>query len=85
LPFAERHWRALIGGALTVVAMTALSVDAFGLQTWSAFQQSLDFTRSVVLEQGDIGWEKIQSVFLAVRVLAAPLPRRMRSRLRSRR
>jgi alpha-1,2-mannosyltransferase len=66
---AGRHWRALVSGGVGVVAMTALSIAAFGLQTWSAFQQSLGFTRAVVLEEGNIGWEKIQSVFSAVRML----------------
>jgi alpha-1,2-mannosyltransferase len=66
---AGQHWRALIGGMATIAAMTALSVAAFGLQTWSAFQQSLVITRRFVLEQGDTGWEKIQSVFSAARML----------------
>jgi alpha-1,2-mannosyltransferase len=66
---AGQHWRALIGAIATVTAMTALSVAASGLQTWSAFQGSLDITRRFVLEQGDTGWEKIQSVFSAVRML----------------
>jgi hypothetical protein len=66
---AGQHWRALIGGTVTIVAMTALSVAAFGLQSWTAFQQSLVITRRFVLEQGDTGWEKIQSVFSAARML----------------
>ncbi len=66
---AGRHWQALFAGAVTLAGMTALSLAAFGLKTWHAFEQSLGFTRSVVLEQGDIGWEKIQSVFAAVRLL----------------
>ena len=66
---AGQHWRALIGAIATVTAMTALSLAAFGLQTWGAFQESLDVTRRFVLEQGDTGWEKIQSVFSAVRML----------------
>jgi hypothetical protein len=56
------------------VALTAMSAAAFGLQTWIAFQQSLGFTRSVVLEQGNIGWEKIQSMFAAVRMLGGTVP-----------
>jgi alpha-1,2-mannosyltransferase len=66
---AGRHWQALYAGAVTLAGMTALSLTAFGLKTWEAFGQSLGFTRLVVLEQGDIGWEKIQSVFAAVRML----------------
>jgi hypothetical protein len=66
---AGGYWRALLAGGTSLVALTALSIAAFGLPTWSAFQQSLGFTRSVVLEDGNIGWEKIQSVFSAVRML----------------
>jgi alpha-1,2-mannosyltransferase len=70
---AGGYWRALLAGSTSLVALTALSIGAFGLQTWSAFQQSLGFTRSVVLEDGNIGWEKIQSVFSAVRMLGGPV------------
>jgi hypothetical protein len=66
---AGGYWRALLAGAASFVALTAASVAAFGVQTWIAFQQSLGFTRQVVLEEGNIGWEKIQSVFSAVRML----------------
>jgi alpha-1,2-mannosyltransferase len=66
---AGRYWRALLAGGTSLVALTLLSIAAFGLQTWRAFQQSLGFTRSIVLQDGNIGWEKIQSVFSAVRML----------------
>jgi hypothetical protein len=66
---AGGHWRALLAGTVSFIALTAASVGAFGVQTWTAFQQSLGFTRHVVLEEGNIGWEKIQSVFSAVRML----------------
>jgi alpha-1,2-mannosyltransferase len=35
---------------------------------WAAFLASTKFTRTVVLEQGDTGWHKIQSVFSVVRM-----------------
>ena len=41
---------------------------AFGLDIWSAFLASTRFTRAVVLEQGETGWHKIQSVFSVVRM-----------------
>jgi alpha-1,2-mannosyltransferase len=66
---AGGYWRVLVGGGASLIALTVASLMAFGLPTWIAFQQSLGFTRSVVLEQGDIGWEKIQSVFSAIRML----------------
>ena len=70
---AGRHWRVLLAGSATLFLLTTLSVAAFGLQTWMAFQQSLGFTRNVVLEQGNIGWEKIQSVFSGVRMLGGSI------------
>ncbi|MBV8850131.1 MAG: DUF2029 domain-containing protein [Methylobacteriaceae bacterium] len=66
---AGRHWRALLVGGATVALMTALSVAAFGVASWQGFQQSLGFTRTIILEQGNTGFEKIQSVFAAVRML----------------
>jgi hypothetical protein len=66
---AGGHWRALLAGTVSFIALTAANVGAFGVQTWTAFRQSLGFTRHVVLEAGNIGWEKIQSVFSAVRML----------------
>jgi hypothetical protein len=66
---AGGYRRALLAGAASLIGLTTVSFAEFGLQTWTAFQQSLSFTRSVVLEDGNIGWEKIQSVFSAVRML----------------
>jgi hypothetical protein len=66
---AGRHWRALLGAAASFVMLTAASITGFGLQSWRAFRESLGFTRSIVLEEGNVGWEKIQSVFSAVRML----------------
>jgi alpha-1,2-mannosyltransferase len=66
---AGRYWRTIAGAGLVVAALTALSLRVFGLQTWTAFLNSLEFTRRVVLEEGNIGWEKIQSAFSAARTL----------------
>jgi hypothetical protein len=40
----------------------------FGTKVWIAFAVSTTLTRHIVLEAGDTGWEKIQSVFSAVRM-----------------
>jgi alpha-1,2-mannosyltransferase len=63
------HWRTIAAATVSVALLTGLSLGAFGLQTWAAFLKSLEFTRRVVLEEGNIGWEKIQSAFSAVRML----------------
>lgn len=66
---AGGHWRTILAAAATVAAMTLASALAFGPQVWLAFAQSLAFTRHAVVEQGAAGFEKIQSVFAAVRLL----------------
>jgi hypothetical protein len=66
---AGGHWRTIISATLTVLAATAASYALFGMGTWQAFFDSLQLTRGAVLEQGSAGWEKIQSLFSAVRML----------------
>jgi alpha-1,2-mannosyltransferase len=66
---AGGHWRAIFAAAATVIGTAALSWLIFGRETWRAFIGSFTLTQAYVLEQGDTGWEKIQSVFSAVRML----------------
>ena len=40
---------------------------------WDAFLSSTHFTRIVVLETGETGWQKIQSVFSVVRMWGGPV------------
>lgn len=70
---AARDWRALAGGAAGLAALCAATVAAFGLEPWFAFARSLEFTQRVVIEGGIIGFDKIQSVFAAARLLGAPV------------
>jgi hypothetical protein len=65
---ATGRWRAFASAALTVAVMTLAVTFAFGIDVWSAFFATSKFTRTVVLEQGDTGWYKIQSVFSWVRM-----------------
>lgn len=77
LPFAlvaGGYWRTAFAAAATVVVTCALSLAAFGPETWAAFAASAGFTRTVVLEAGDTGWHKIMSVFAAVRALGGGIP-----------
>jgi alpha-1,2-mannosyltransferase len=69
-----RHWRALAAASVSVVVTTALTVAAFGLGAWRAFFESLPLTRTYVIEQGATGFEKIQSVFAAVRLMGGDVP-----------
>ncbi|WP_363348070.1 glycosyltransferase family 87 protein [Methylocystis echinoides] len=68
-----RHGRALAGAAASIALMTAASIAAFGVASWRAFYDSLGFTRAIV-EQGATGFEKIQSVFAAVRLIGGSVP-----------
>jgi len=65
---ASGRWRAFAAAATTVAVLAGLVTLAFGAEVWSAFLASTKFTRLVVLEHGDTGWYKIQSVFSWVRM-----------------
>lgn len=71
---AGGYWRSIAGATLTVLALVALSTAIFGTGIWHAFAESTAFTRDVVLEQGGTGWQKIQSIFSAIRMWGAELP-----------
>jgi len=64
---AGRRWSTIGAAIVTVAALVALSFAALGGNVWHAFADSMNFTQTIVLEQGSTGWEKIQSVFSAVR------------------
>lgn len=64
---AGQRWSTIGAAILTVAALVGLSFAALGGNVWHAFADSLNFTQTVVLEQGDTGWEKIQSIFSALR------------------
>jgi alpha-1,2-mannosyltransferase len=70
---AGGHWRAVFSAALTVAAAAALSYLIFGGGTWQAFFGSFALTRHYVLEEGGTGWQKIQSMFAAVRMLGGSI------------
>ncbi len=60
---ATGRWRTFGFAALTVAALAIATTITFGPQVWSAFLASTEFSRVVVLEAGNTGWHKIQSVF----------------------
>ncbi|AXS42053.1 glycosyltransferase family 87 protein [Breoghania sp. L-A4] len=63
------RWTTFAAASLTVAALVAVATLAFGIDIWTAFLESTGFTREIVLEAGGTGWEKIQSLFSAVRHL----------------
>jgi Glycosyltransferase family 87 len=68
---AGGRWSSIGAAAATVAALVALSFVTLGGGVWQAFADSMTFTQTVVLEQGGTGWEKIQSIFSAVRMWGA--------------
>src|ERR1035437_4679070 len=68
---AGGRWSTIGAAVATVAALLALSFVTLGSGVWHAFADSMTFAQTVVLEQGGIGWEKIQSVFSAVRMWGA--------------
>jgi hypothetical protein len=69
MPLVTGRWRVLVSAAVTIAVLTFATIALFGVETWQAFFASTTLTRTIVLEQGSTGWERIQSVFSAVRML----------------
>jgi alpha-1,2-mannosyltransferase len=71
---AGGRWRTFAAATATVAVLTLATTIAFGPQVWHAFALSTAFSRTVVLEQGSTGWQKIQSVFSWARMWGASIP-----------
>lgn len=65
---AAGQWRAILAAGLTVVLLAGATAMMFGTETWFAFATSTEISRKLLLEQGEVGFEKLQSVFAAVRM-----------------
>ena len=70
---ATGRWRSFAAAAATVAVLALITTLVFGVSIWEAFLASTHFTRTVVLEAGETGWQKIQSVFSAVRMWGGPV------------
>ena len=64
---ASQRWSSIVAAMATIAALVAVSFAALGGGVWHAFIESMNFTQTIVLEQGGTGWEKIQSAFAAAR------------------
>lgn len=65
---AAGQWRTILAASLTVMALMGISSLLFGAELWLAWAASLEISRKLLLEQGDVGFAKLQSVFAAVRL-----------------
>jgi hypothetical protein len=70
---AGAHWRAIAAAVTTIALLTLITTLVFGPQVWPAFLASTEYSRAVVLEQGDTGWHKIQSLFSWARMWGASI------------
>jgi alpha-1,2-mannosyltransferase len=70
---ATGRWRTLFAAAATVALLVLAATMAFGIETWRAFFTFAEYTRTIVLETGETGWHKIQSVFAWARMWGAPI------------
>ena len=64
---AGGYWRVILSACLSVAVLTLGTWAAFGPEVWIAFRDNLGMTQ-LVLEQGAPGFEKIQSIFAAIRL-----------------
>jgi alpha-1,2-mannosyltransferase len=71
---AGAQWRAFAAAATTVVLLVAATLIAFGPDPWQAFLASSTFARVVILEMGEGGLPRIQSVFAWTRMWGGPIP-----------
>ena len=71
---AGAQWRAIAAAVTTIALLTLITTLVFGPQVWPAFLASTEYSRAVVLEQGDTGWHKIQSLFSWARMWGASIP-----------
>lgn len=71
---AAGQWRTIAAAALTMIALAAIATLLFGTGIWPAFIVSTGIARTALLEQGDVGFEKLQSAFAAVRMWGGGVP-----------
>ncbi|MGH7076918.1 MAG: glycosyltransferase family 87 protein [Acetobacteraceae bacterium] len=70
---ATGRWRVCASATAMVAALTVGVIGIFGTSVWSAFLASTRFTRTVVLDQGAVGFFKIDSIFAWVRMWNGPV------------
>jgi alpha-1,2-mannosyltransferase len=71
---AAGQWRAVVAAGVTLIALAGITSLLFSADLWAAFAASTETSRKLLLEQGDVGFEKLQSVFAAVRMWGGGLP-----------
>jgi hypothetical protein len=77
IPFvlaAAGYWRAIAAATVTALLFIGATLVLWGWPVWHAFLVSIPLTGSIVLEAGNTGFGKFQSIFSWVRLVGGPLP-----------
>ena len=68
---ASGRWRAFFAAAATAIALAGISLAMFGAETWRAFLNSLGFTSHEIIQNGEVQFYTMQTVFAGARLLGA--------------
>ncbi len=71
---AAAQWRTVFAASATVLILVGSTSYLFGIDLWFAFARSTEVSRKLLLEQGDVGFEKLQSAFAAIRLWGGSIP-----------
>ncbi len=74
IPFAllaAGQWRAFTTAVAAVVGLVGITSAIFGIEIWSAFVATGELSRKLLLEQGQVGFAKLQSTFAIARLWGA--------------
>jgi len=71
---AGGYWRSFAAATATLLILALAVTLLFGADIWPAFVAGGHFTRTVVLEQGATGFQKIQTFFSQVRLVGGSIP-----------
>jgi hypothetical protein len=65
---ATGRWRAIVAAAVAAALLVLATLLAFGPEIWRAFIASSGIARVALMESGEVGWHKVQSVLAWVRM-----------------
>ncbi len=71
---ATGRWRTFAAAAATLAVLASATTLAFGASVWPAFADNMRFTQTAIVTGGGPGWEKVQSLFAALRAVGVPEP-----------
>jgi alpha-1,2-mannosyltransferase len=66
---ASGRWRAFFAATATAIALAGISLVMFGAETWRAFLNSLGFTSHQIIQNGEVQFYTMQTVFAGTRLL----------------